>query len=136
MSKTEVLIAVIGGVIGAVCWYRWEKMGEKLLYQVRTEGCWGITGSTILIQSGEIRVMDKQSTAAAVIKGYEDLVAMGIVGRDDKHRVLIGNNEDGGAVVVQSDDGSGQAAMGISRGGGIVTTRDKNGNHSWASIGN
>ena len=174
MSKKEVLIAVIGGVIGAVLTMaggvvlpleaqnevrdaefgaitcksisvkdkpgaggvlvRVGEDGGEIIVPGKNGGLLGITGSTLLIQSGEIRVMGKQSTQA-VMKGYENSVTMGIVSRNDKHHVLIGSTEDGGAIIVQSDDGSGQASMGISRGGGIVTTRDKNGNHSWASIG-
>ena len=120
----------VGGVVMQV-----GENGGEIIVKGKNGGLLGISGSTILIQSGEIRVMDKQFKSA-VIKGYEDTVLMGIVGSDDEHRVLIGNTENGGTVLVQGNDGIGRVAMGInSHGDGIVTAEDKNGKLSWSSIG-
>lgn len=145
-AQNEVKDAEFGKIICRSILVRNEPGGKGVLIGVgeneegeiivpgKEGGLLGIMGSTMLIQSGEIRVMNNPSTANVVIKGYKS-VSMGIVGRDEKHLVLIGNTEDWGAVMVQSADGSGQASMGISHEGGIVTTLDKNGNLSWASRG-
>lgn len=175
MKRKELLLAVIGGVVGALLTMaagsiaplgaqndvRDVEFGAITCKSIRVKpdepgatgvlihvgedgvgeiivpgkkgGLLGIMGSTILIQSGEIRVMDKQANANVVIQGHKS-VSIGIV-RDEKHQVLIGNNEHGGAVLVQSVDRSGSASMGIFHGDGIVTARDKDGNHSWASRG-